>query len=175
MAKEEIEIDPRSPVLDFEGRNYPRFSVGLPIEYCRTNTSQYHPGHTVNLSEGGWMVALPEQIAIGEKLKIKLFFSSGPDLNIIETVVQVVWADIQVMEDGYFRFGLNFVDISLEDMKRLKSFIDLYTNLRTPPEFSAAVGGCLSSHNSSPPAPLKPLAKIKSPFNFFSFILRLFH
>ncbi len=44
----------------------------------------------------------PEQIEVGEKLRVKLFFSFGPGLNTIEAIVKVVWAKIDAERAGFY-------------------------------------------------------------------------
>ncbi len=171
MEREEIEIKSGPPV-GFERREHPRFSVGLPIEYCRMTSSKTRPGHTVNVSEDGLMVSLSEQIDIGENLFVKLYFSWGANLNTIATAVRVIWADNEQQEDGYYRFGVNFVDISPEDAVRLKSFLSLYADPKTPAEFKSSVGGCLNPHKVSPPNVSRHPAK-DNPLTFPS-LKRLF-
>jgi c-di-GMP-binding flagellar brake protein YcgR len=121
--KEEKEIKPRFGTVNFEKRRCPRFSVDLPIEYYQINPPVSHSGHTVNASEGGLMVYLPEQLQAGQYLKLKLFFARGPDLNFIETLVQIVWIDIHLEKGGDYRCGASFVDIFPEDMNKLKNFL----------------------------------------------------
>jgi hypothetical protein len=61
---------------------------------------------------------------IGQHLSLKSFFSSGSELKTIETLVQVVWVDIHLGKDwGDYRTGVKFVDISLENMDTLKTFL----------------------------------------------------
>jgi hypothetical protein len=68
------------------------------------------------------MVNLPEQMDIGQYLKITLFFSFGSDLDSIKMLSQVVWTD-QMGEDGSYRSGVTFVDISSEDLNRLETLL----------------------------------------------------
>jgi hypothetical protein len=150
VEKKEGEIK-SGPVVGFERRKQPRFAAGLPIEYCRMNSSKTRPGHTVNVSEDGLMVSLSEQIDIGENLDMRLYFSWGADLNTITAIVQVIWVANEEKEDGYYRYGVSFIDISPEDMDRLKGFLALYADLKTPAEFKKSVGGCLNPHKASPP------------------------
>ena len=70
------------------------------------------------------MVYLPEQMEIGQHLKLKLFFTSGSEMNTIETLVEVVWIDIHLGKDlGDYRTGVRFVDISPEDVTKLNNFL----------------------------------------------------
>ena len=123
-----ISIDPNFSVAFVQRRRCPRFSAALPIEYWRLNGSKSGPGHSINIGEGGLMVSLPEQIEVGERLRVKLFFSSGPDLDSIEAVVRVVWSNINAVKEGYYRHGLNFVDISRAAIKRVRRFLNLFAD-----------------------------------------------
>jgi hypothetical protein len=54
---------------------------------------------------------------------LKLFFPSGPEMNTIKTLVQVVWMHVRLGEGwGDYRTGVKFVDISPEDLDTLKKF-----------------------------------------------------
>jgi c-di-GMP-binding flagellar brake protein YcgR len=123
LTKEEKETKPRYGTVNFEKRNYPRFNIDLPVEYSRTNLFIKH-GRVINASEGGLLLYLPEQMEIGQPLRLKLFLTSGFELNAIETLVEVVWMDIHLGKDwGDYRTGVRFVEISLEDRGKLKNFL----------------------------------------------------
>jgi c-di-GMP-binding flagellar brake protein YcgR len=101
-------------VANLERRRHPRFSIDLPIEYHLIPPSLSHTGRALNASEGGLSVYLSQQIEIGQHLKIKLFFASGSHLNSIEVLTEVVWD---------YRCGVKFMEISPEDLDRLKIFL----------------------------------------------------
>jgi c-di-GMP-binding flagellar brake protein YcgR len=123
VTKEEKETKPRYGTVNFEKRNYPRFNIDLPVEYSRTDLFIKH-GRAINASEGGLLLYLPEQMEIGRPLRLKLFFTSVSELNAIETLVEVVWMDIHLGKDwGDYRTGVRFVEISMEDMGKLKNFL----------------------------------------------------
>jgi c-di-GMP-binding flagellar brake protein YcgR len=122
--EEPKEAKPRYGIVNFERRKYPRFSIDLPIEYYRENAETRLSGRAVNASEGGLLIYLPERAEIGESLRIKLFFPSGQDLNLVEMLVQVAWIDIQLGEEGKdYRSGVRFIDISSGDLVQLKNFL----------------------------------------------------
>ncbi len=121
--KEEKERKARFGIANFERRRYPRFSVDLPIEYYRVNSTESHPGRTGDVSESGWMVYLGEKPEMGQFLKVKLFFPSAPDLHTIETLAQVAWVDWHLGENKDYRTGVKFIDISPEDVNKLTSFL----------------------------------------------------
>jgi hypothetical protein len=55
---------------------------------------------------------------------LKLFFSMGSELHTIETLVEVVWTDIHLGKDwGDYRTGVRFIEISAEDMDKLRKFL----------------------------------------------------
>jgi c-di-GMP-binding flagellar brake protein YcgR len=110
--------------LNSEKRRYPRFDVDLPIKYSRANLS-FRYARAVNASEGGLLLHLPEELGVGEQLLLKLFFPPCPDLNAIETMVQVVWMDVQIRKDWAWDYqtGVRFINISPEDVAGLKNFL----------------------------------------------------
>lgn len=123
MNSDEEETKPRYGITNFERRKHPRFSVHLPVEYTPSGMF-LRQGKTANISEGGLLLFLSELLEIGQNLIVKLFFSDGPKLNTIETVVQVVWRDIYLTEGREdYRTGVKFVHISPEDFEKLKNFL----------------------------------------------------
>jgi hypothetical protein len=110
--------------LTSEKRKYPRFNVNLPIKYSRTNLF-FKYGQAINASEGGLLVSFAEKMEIGQHLALKLFFPSRSELNIIETIVQVVWMGIHLTKDWTwdYRTGVRFEDISPENMSIFKNFL----------------------------------------------------
>ena len=124
METEEKVTKPRTGIVNFERRKYPRFSVDLPVEYYQINSSISQTGRALNASEGGLLIYFPEEMEIGQHLKMKLFFASGSELNTIETLVEVVWVDIHLDKDwGDYRCGVKFIDISPDDIRKLKNFL----------------------------------------------------
>ena len=123
MRTEEKGTKSRYGTVNFEKRKHPRFSVDLPVEYFRTDLFVDH-GCVKNASEGGLLLYLPEQMEIGNHLRLKLFFTMGSELNAIERLAEVVWVDVHLGKDwGDYRTGVRFVEISTEEMDKLKSFL----------------------------------------------------
>ena len=114
--------------VDFERRKHPRSSVDLSIEYWKTGDLRGHPSQALNVSEGGLLIHLSEQLEIGQKLRLNLFIGSGPDLNPVEVLVQVIWKDIHLTEGGFYPTGVKIVDISWKDMEELKNFLNPRSN-----------------------------------------------
>jgi len=115
---------PHVGIVNLEKRNHPRFNIDLPIEFYQIDSPIPHSGRAVNASEGGLLVYLPEQTEVGQHLRLKLFFVSGPGLDSIEMLTEVVWMDIHLGKGwGDYRCGVRFIDISGEDLHKLKRFL----------------------------------------------------
>ena len=118
-------------VLNLEKRKYPRFSVNLPVEYSRVESSIGTAGRALDISEGGLLIYFPEQMEIGQRLSLKLFLSIGSKLNTIEILSEVAWVELHIGEDwSDYRTGLRFVDIAPGNMTKLKNFL---ISLSQPP------------------------------------------
>jgi c-di-GMP-binding flagellar brake protein YcgR len=119
---EEHKLKRRTGVAQIEERKHPRFLLNLPIEYALVNSDIRQTGYTFNTSEGGLMLNLPEELQMGQLLKIRLFFSWGLDISSIEIVCQIVWTDHAPGEEGY-RAGVKFLEVSNEDINKLIAFM----------------------------------------------------
>lgn len=121
---EEKRKESRFGLVNFQRRLHPRFSVNLPIEYWHVDGSKSQLGRTANVSGNGLLIYVPEQIEIGKNLRLKIFFDVGFGLSFIEALVEVVSKDTDLANDGDYRTGTKYVDISPEDMDKLKSFLN---------------------------------------------------
>jgi hypothetical protein len=122
--EEKGETKPRIGIINFEKRRHPRFTVDLPLEYYRVSSVSAEAGRAVNASEGGLLVYFPEEVRVGDLLRLRLFFSIGSGLSSIEMLVEIAWVDLHLgREWGDYRSGVKFVDISPEDLDKLKSFL----------------------------------------------------
>jgi len=127
MASPGREIRHGFGISRFEERKYPRVLLKLPIEYYSAKSQMKGVGYTGNASEGGLIIHLRKHLKAGQKMKLKLFFSSGFDMDAIETLSQVVWRE--KLETGEYRCGIKFIDISQEDMSKLSSFLKDHSDL----------------------------------------------
>ncbi len=124
MKSRDEETKHRYGIANIERRKYRRFPIRLPVEYYRAESVIGQTGQTLDASEGGLQILFPEQMDIGQNLKLKLFFSIGSELNSIEMLAEVVWASPQLDEsEKRYRSGVEFKSISPEDMAKLKNFI----------------------------------------------------
>jgi c-di-GMP-binding flagellar brake protein YcgR len=124
VKTEEKDTKPCYGTVNFERRKYPRSNVDLPIEYYRIDSLIGHSGKALNISEGGLLLHFPEQVDMGQYIKLKLFLLLGSELNTIEVLAEVVWMDIHLGESRRdYRCGIRFIDVSPGDMTKLKSFL----------------------------------------------------
>jgi len=124
MANREKELRQGYGVAKFVERAHPRFLLNLPVEYYPATSNLQGQGYTGNASEGGLIVYLGRHLEVGDLVKLRLFFSSGPGMNSVNTVEmvsQVIWTE--QLKDSEYRCGIKFVDISSEDMNKLSSFL----------------------------------------------------
>ncbi len=128
-----MEEDPRFGTVNFERRRHPRFSLDLPVEYWQSDSAS-HPSRTGNLSEGGILLYLPEEIEIGKNLRLRLFIDSGLDFISIEALVEVVWKGLPFGDKREHRIGVKFIDISEKDLANLRNFLDSLADLRMKPK-----------------------------------------
>ena len=120
--------------VNFERRKHPRISVNLPVEYRKIENPKPHPAHTGDLSEGGLLLHISEPIELGQELSLKLFFTSARVLTSVTALVQVAWKDIRIANDGVYRIGVKFVDISSEGLTLLKGFLNSLSSLKSAQE-----------------------------------------
>jgi c-di-GMP-binding flagellar brake protein YcgR len=111
-------------VLAVDKRKHPRFSVELPLDYCRVEGRETFGGIVANASEGGILVYLPERMEMGAVLKIEIFYVNGLELDTIKAIAKVVWSDLAVKASwGEYRYGLQFQYIDEEDYHRLTTLL----------------------------------------------------
>ena len=123
MRAAEKGAKPRYGIANFERRTYRRFPISLPIEYYRADSPINQPGQALDASEGGLQILFPEQVEIGQNLRLKLFFSSESQLNTIEMLVEVVWVNTQSGEgEKHFRSGVRFINISPGRYDQVENF-----------------------------------------------------
>jgi hypothetical protein len=122
--EKEEKTKPRYGTVNLEKRKHPRFSVDLPIEYSQIDSPIGHTGRGLNISEGGLLIYFPEQMDVNQYLRLKLFLPLGSELNTIVVLAEVVWMDIHFGETwGDYRCGVKFIDISPEDVTKIKKFL----------------------------------------------------
>ncbi len=124
MNSLEKEPKTRYGILNIEKRICPRFSINLPVEYFRIDKPVDSLGRVLDNGKGGLLIYFSERIEIGQRLSLKLFFSVESKLDTIELLSEVAWVDMGIgKDDGDYRTGVNIVDISRDDLSKLKKLL----------------------------------------------------
>ncbi len=126
--------------VNFERRRHPRFSVNLPVEYWKIDRSTSGLSRTGDISEGGLLLYIAEQIEVGRELDLKLFFNPDLGFKSIEARVQVAWKDYCFEKESGCRVGLKFVEISGDGMKKLKIFLSNLMHSKTHSQLNPSPG-----------------------------------
>ncbi|MCX8118136.1 MAG: PilZ domain-containing protein [Desulfobacterota bacterium] len=105
-------------------RRHRRVPVELPIDYARRGIKADFGGIVKNASEGGILVYLPEKMKVGETLKIEIYFPKGLELQTIQGLAKIVWADLASKETWReHRYGLKFHRLPPKTLQKLKSLL----------------------------------------------------
>ena len=91
MISQYDEPKPRYGIVSLERRKHKRYLVNLPVEYYRVDSPIASSGQMGNVSEGGLMLYSHEKMEVGQQLRLKIFFSMGPELDKIEALAELVW------------------------------------------------------------------------------------
>ena len=114
-------MEERIGVSGMERRRTQRFKVDLPLDYARVKKTRLRAGLAGDASEGGLMIYLQERMKIGTQLYVALLFSLGFELTGVKALSQVIWKDAGLEEGwGRYRYGLKFLQIADEDLRKLK-------------------------------------------------------
>ncbi len=112
-----------------ERRKYPRFPIGLPLEY-REKNGPVSGAIVANLSEGGLLIYSIQDMSIGTDIKIRVFFANEYELDYFEADAKIVWKGRHSETDwrGY-KYALEFVEISGEGRRKLVKLINSHLSL----------------------------------------------
>lgn len=92
-------------------RRFPRYPLDLPVVCdihgdCQTVQS-------VNISEGGLLVASPKSLGVGSRVALKFHLGNAGEIRLQGTVRHAV-------EEHH---GTEFIELSAEDQKRLQDYV----------------------------------------------------
>ncbi len=115
-----------------EKRKYARHSMTLILEYWDTYGSR-QGGLVGNVSEKGLLIYSAQDMPVGRELYLKVFFSNGYELDTFDVVARVAWKELH-RERGWqgYKYGLEFVQISQEDQRKLLMLLDKHTQAGDP-------------------------------------------
>lgn len=105
-------------------RKHTRLFVELPLDYSRKGKKTDFGGIVKNASEGGILVYLPEKIDVGELLKVEIYFAKGLELQTVQGLAKIVWADLASKETWReHRYGLEFHSMPKGTIQRLRNLL----------------------------------------------------
>ena len=104
-----------------ERRRHPRFPVDLPVDYTLMENGKADVGSVANASEGGLMVFLNERMEVGTTMIVFVPFILDSGATGVKATCRVVWRDFGAIAGGSrYQYGLQFTDISQEDVLKLR-------------------------------------------------------
>jgi len=122
----------KNRVSSEERRKYPRRAITLVLEYWETYSSRYG-GLAGNMSETGLLIYSVQDMPIGRELNVTVFFSDGYELDGFSVFAKVVWKDLHC--EGNWKghkYGLEFVQISPHDQRKLVRVLNNHSPLESP-------------------------------------------
>jgi len=123
LKKGEKDMSPKGIVAN-EKRKHPRFILELPLDYSRKGRKTDFGGLVKNASEGGLFVYLPEKIEVGEMLKVEIYFAKGLELNTIQGMAKIVWADLEARQTWKeHRYGMEFHSMPKGTIQKLRNLL----------------------------------------------------
>jgi len=106
-----------------EKRRHHRLSVRLPIEYFLIESSCPRLGYTVDVSEGGLLMHVPEKLRVGQNLKIKFYYASASRIDCIQALGEVIRVDSLGKSGKEYKCAVKFVDLPCGILKQLQNFL----------------------------------------------------
>jgi hypothetical protein len=113
---------PLVPALT-ERRQFPRIPLRLPTEYIIVDSLKPRLCYTINICEGGVLLCLPERIKVGQRLRVEIYYYFEYDLASFEVLGEIVWAEKLEDSETEYRCALQFMDLALNDLEKLKKFL----------------------------------------------------
>jgi len=112
--------------VEFERRAFPRFTLHVPFTYTLENNTS-GVGVTDNASQGGLMGYLPEPVQPEDRIRMQITLTESARLHQVAALVRVVWIK-KTLEEGAraYKIGLEFLEISSEDLNRLRGFEQIW-------------------------------------------------
>lgn len=92
-------------------RRYPRYAIDVPM-VCDAH-GECQAVQSVNISEGGLMVASPKSLGVGSRVMLKFHLGTAGEIRLHGTVKHAV-------EEHH---GTEFIELSAEDQKRLQDYV----------------------------------------------------
>jgi c-di-GMP-binding flagellar brake protein YcgR len=106
-----------------EKRKTPRLPLRLPTEYFYAGMNKGRTCYTINISEGGVLLSLPEKMDLGQALKIEVIYFFDYELSSFKAVGEVVRVQKSKENGKEYECALEFVKLLPREMEKLKNFL----------------------------------------------------
>ena len=106
-----------------ERREYPRVFMDLPLDYSVKYDPRTRGGIVIDASETGFLIYSTEDIPIGTKLRIAVFFPWDHELANLEVSAEVIWKRAADKWGEGYQYGIKFSQISQEDYSKLRQLL----------------------------------------------------
>ena len=106
-----------------ERRREPRLRVELHLDYSPIVEREDRGGTLADANEGGLQVYLSEKLQIGDLFKIRIFASANSEVNTIQAIAKVVWANRTKGKFGKYRYGLQLQSFYKGDLNKYRTLL----------------------------------------------------
>lgn len=128
LSKRELHMESLSSSK--ERRKYERYSINLPLNFKVKENTSLCTGLSINASETGILIQTLTNMTIGTRIYLEVLFAKGFELSTLQGMADIIWKDDYAWDNfkGY-KYGLKFVQISIENHTKLKLLLGSCFNL----------------------------------------------
>ena len=120
-----IEPELRKGIVILQSRKLPREHLEVPLLYSIRDNDENYIGHMEEAIEGGILINIKDDLAVGMNLDIEIFLPEYCGLKSIKATTQIVWTQLRGAKDGdEYEYGLKFIDMDGDNIARLKKLLD---------------------------------------------------
>jgi hypothetical protein len=106
-----------------EKRRYPRLSLHLPLEYSFPESYGLHLAYMGNICEGGLLMYTPQEMDIGQNLRVKFYYDSAAGTGCIQALGEVIRVEKLAASGKDYRCGVRFSNVPPDYLKKFRKFL----------------------------------------------------
>jgi hypothetical protein len=106
-----------------EKRRYPRLSLHLPLEYSFPEAYGHHLAYMGNICEGGLLMYTPQEMDIGQNLRVKFYYDSAAGTGCIQALGEVIRVEKLGASGRDYRCGVRFSNVPPDYLKKFRKFL----------------------------------------------------
>ncbi len=119
-----MESESGKGIVILESRKFPREHLEVPLLYSVRDDDKDYIGHMEEAIEGGILIYVKDNLAVGTNLDIEIFPPEYCGLQSIKATTQIVWTQLQGANDGDgYEYGLKFIDMDSNNFLKLKKLL----------------------------------------------------